>query len=46
MGNDVTLASVFEGFQTESRTTAPKLAGWMRRIRLVVWPPACSQPRS
>jgi hypothetical protein len=40
----LTLGSVFEGFETDSRRTTPTLARLMTRVRLLVWPPACSQP--
>ncbi|WP_180357976.1 hypothetical protein [Streptomyces sp. NP160] len=40
----LTLGSVFDGFETDTRPVRPVLAGWMRRVRLLVWPPACSQP--
>ena len=44
MSSDLTLGAVFDGFETDTRATTPKLAGFMQRVRLLVWPPACSQP--
>ncbi|MGQ7294949.1 hypothetical protein [Quadrisphaera sp. KR29] len=44
MRPELSVRTVFEGFETDEHVPAPRLAGLLRRVRLLVWPPACSQP--